>query len=127
MAQERSRLPGPGKTRKHVRDERSREEPRRRDAARAEGAERTRGCTRAKRAVQTRVRVGGIRTAAATRPAPKARSGPGDAPERSERCRHGFAWAGQNSRRPGGDQSVSTTMWSAWAVAWMPDGVARTA
>ncbi len=42
----------------HERDERSREEPRRRDAARAEGAVRSRGSTRAERAVGTRIRPG---------------------------------------------------------------------
>jgi multiple sugar transport system permease protein len=40
----------------HERDERSREEPRRRDAARAAGAELSRGSTRAQRAVETGIR-----------------------------------------------------------------------
>jgi 3,4-dihydroxy 2-butanone 4-phosphate synthase/GTP cyclohydrolase II len=43
------------------RDERSREEPRRRDAARAEGVERSHGSTRAQREVETGIREGGIR------------------------------------------------------------------
>ena len=44
----------------HQRDDHSREEPRRRDAARAEGAERRSGSTRAKRAVETGIRPGGV-------------------------------------------------------------------